>query len=123
MTAAERILEQAAVDGVDIGLRADGQPVVQSTGNKPSAAMLAALREHRAEIVRLLGGSSVLPALATVDSKPVDCEPWRCPGLTIGRRKLEPVEIECNAWIFEPVDSEMTCPFPACPARRKARHQ
>lgn len=89
MTARE-VLDLAAVAGIDVYLRDTGQPAVR--GGIPNAALMAALKEHRTGIIRLLGG----------DPSPDWCD-------------------ECRAWISEAVDSESFCSLKACVFRRRVR--
>ncbi len=113
MTAAERILEQAAVEGLDIRLAANGQPVVSSpAGSRPNAAMMAALRENREAIIRLLGGKVTRIPVDQVDCKPDDGEQ------TTGEQCKT-----CEAWVYWAVDSEFFCQVRRCGYRRRARHQ
>lgn len=57
MTAAD-VLRECAVAGFEVRLREDGSPVIAAGGGgRPNAALLAALREHRAGIVATLGGT------------------------------------------------------------------
>ena len=55
MTPAD-VLRECAVAGLEIFLRPDGTPAVK--GGRPNAALLAALKEHRAGIVAELGGTA-----------------------------------------------------------------
>lgn len=103
MTPAESLLTQAAVDGFDVCL-VNGKPVVRPTGDsKPNAAMMASLREHRDEIIRLLGGQ---PTPAPAVSKP-EFEPKKC--------------ADCGSWVFEPMDNEFFCDWRRCQWKRFAR--
>ena len=101
------VLMQAAVAGVEVVLREDGQPVVR--GGRPNAALLAALREHRAGIVRLLGGTP---------------EPERCGGYVFRHKAdgewAERI-VDCPAWVYEPVDDMHWCPARSCPFRQRVR--
>lgn len=53
MTPAD-VLRECAVAGVEVYLRDDGSPAFKGS---PNAALLAALKEHRAGIVAELGGT------------------------------------------------------------------
>lgn len=87
---ASSVLDSAAAVGCDVYLKPNGQPTVKG---KPNAALLAALKEHRAEIVILLGGD-----------RPRE---W-CS--------------RCETWVYEAEDSEAFCRPASCSFRRKARH-
>jgi hypothetical protein len=95
MSPAQEALNAAAVAGVEVYLNEAGSPVLK--GN-PNRALMMALKENKAEIVKILGG------------KP---EPEFCD--------------MCNAWIFEAVDSENFCRVvqtrttPGCPFRQRVR--
>ena len=105
MTAAE-VLASAEVAGVDVYLRPDGTPAVR--GN-PSPALLAALKEHRAGVVRLLGGTP---------------EPETCDGFT-RRFKVKDEwreeQVRCGALVAEAVDSPAWCQWAGCPFRKRVR--
>ncbi len=90
MTPAD-VLAAAAVAGVDVYLKPDGSPAVR--GN-PSAALLAALKEHRAGVIEQLGGDR--------------------PREWCGR---------CEAWIYQAEDSEAFCMMRKCEFRERARRE
>lgn len=102
MTAAD-VLTQAAVAGCEVYLK-DGKPVVRGS---PNAALLAALKEHRAGIVALLGGAAG-PEWCEGHPDPDD---WK----KLGR------VVVCRAWVYEAADSEAFCNLRGCPFRRRAR--
>lgn len=109
MTAAE-VLALADAAGVVVSLRPDGTPTV--SGN-PNAALMAALKEHRAEIIRLLGGAV----------EPAKGEPQTCPGY-VWRKKVKGEEVvvpvSCGATVYEPDDSDFFCAARAWCAMRLA---
>jgi hypothetical protein len=54
------VLDLAAVAGIGVRLRPDGTPALDCpAGVRPNAALMAALKEHRAGIVDLLNDSPV----------------------------------------------------------------
>jgi hypothetical protein len=110
LTAADVLLE-CDVAGIDVALREDGQPVVRA--GRPNAALMAALKEHRAGIIELLGG------------KPVQPGPVRCDGY-VYRRKVDGTwrekPVACGAWVYEAIDHEFFCSAAKwCPFRLQAR--
>lgn len=94
MTAAG-VLLQAAAAGFEVALKDDGSPVLKGPpGERPNAALLAALKEHRAGIITLLGGGRV----ATT------CEP-------------------CGALVYGAWDDPTFCDRKRCPMRAQVRRQ
>lgn len=95
MSPAQEALNAAAIAGVEVYLNESGSPVLK--GN-PNRALMLALKENKAEIVKLLGGT---------------VEPEFCD--------------MCKAWIFEAIDSENFCNIgptnktPGCPFRQRVR--
>lgn len=88
MTAKE-VLEECFIYNIEVYLREDGKPAVKG---KPNAALLAQLKIHRDEIIRLLGG--------------VQDREW-CD--------------RCETWVYEAEDSEAFCFSPSCPFRINCR--
>lgn len=103
MTASE-VLDLAAVAGIEVFLREDGTPTIR--GGTPNAALMAALKEHRAAIIELLGGERQAEWCG-VRPDPTPKHPDRV--------------IVCNSWVFEAVDSENFCRLRGCPFRARAR--
>lgn len=108
MTAAD-VLRDCAVAGVDVYLRDDGAPAYRGS---PNAALKAALKEHRAGVVALLGGAA---------------GPEACAGYTYRFRdkagEWREKVIDCGATVYEAVDNEFFCPARACPFREEARRR
>ena len=113
MTPAD-VLAEAAVAGFAVVLRDDGTPALKcAPGLAPNAALKAALREHRAGIIRLLGGT---------------VEPATCPGYVFKAKRKDGTEsktpVPCGAVVFEAEDSDFFCPARAwCPFRAEARRR
>jgi hypothetical protein len=107
VTKAEEIVARSIVDGCEVHLRPDGSPAVRG---KPNAALLAALKENRIEIIRLLGGN---PELAPESPAPKKHEFKRiCDDCSL-----------CNKIVFEYEDSLAFCNMIRCPYRRRARQE
>lgn len=94
MTPAQEALNAAVIAGVEVFLK-DGSPCLRGS---PNAALMAALKANKTEIIKLLGG------------------------------KVEPEFCDlCNAWVFEAIDSDNFCRVvgskttPACPFRQRVR--
>jgi hypothetical protein len=100
VTAAD-LLTRLDVEGFGVRL-ADGRPALTCPpGKRPNAALMAALKQHRAGIVALFGGT---------------VEPDVCTG-TVYRGTHSP----CGVWVFEADDSEAFCRATGCPARAGVR--
>ena len=105
MTAADVLRECEAV-GVEVYLRDDGSPAYKGS---PNAALRAALKEHRAGVVRLLGGTP---------------EPETCDGFTRRYRvkdEWREEQVRCGALVAEAVDSPAWCQWAGCPFRKRVR--
>jgi hypothetical protein len=105
------VVRLAEVAGFEVVLRDDGSPALRGPpGVVPNAALKAALAEHRAGIVAMLGRPP---------------EPEACPGYLYrrkGKTGWTELQVDCGSLVFEAEDTDFFCAARAwCPFRLALR--